>query len=124
MMLVGVILYSARKRVSWLGGAGGLGNWLQFHIFLCTLGPLLVLLHTTFRFGGIVSIAFWSMVLVVASGVFGRYVFARIPKASDSSRPCSRVRRSGPRRVLSTPCGWRFGGTSLLASTWAAAGAR
>lgn len=85
MMLVGVILYSARKRVSWLGGAGGLGNWLQFHIFLCTLGPLLVLLHTTFKFGGIVSIAFWSMAVVVASGVFGRYVFARIPKAMDGT---------------------------------------
>jgi hypothetical protein len=83
MMLVGVILYSTRKRVSWLASAGGLGNWLQFHIFLCTLGPFLVLLHTTFKFGGIVSIAFWSMTIVVASGVFGRYVFARIPKAMD-----------------------------------------
>ncbi|MDP2483376.1 MAG: hypothetical protein Q8W45_08855 [Candidatus Palauibacterales bacterium] len=83
MMLVGVALYSARKRISALKGAGGLGNWLQFHIFLCTLGPFLVLLHTTFKFGGIVSIAFWSMTVVVASGVFGRYLFARIPKAMD-----------------------------------------
>jgi hypothetical protein len=83
MMLVGVALYSTRKRVSFLANAGGLGNWLQFHIFLCTLGPFLVLLHTTFKFGGIVSIAFWSMAVVVASGVFGRYVFARIPKAMD-----------------------------------------
>ena len=83
MMLVGVALYSARKRVSFVANAGGLGNWLQFHIFLCTLGPFLVLLHTTFKFGGIVSIAFWSMAVVVASGVFGRYLFARIPKAMD-----------------------------------------
>jgi hypothetical protein len=30
--------------------------------------------------GGIVAIAFWSMVLVVASGVFGRYLYVRIPK--------------------------------------------
>jgi hypothetical protein len=30
--------------------------------------------------GGIVSIAFWSMVLVVSSGVVGRYVYVRIPK--------------------------------------------
>lgn len=85
MMLVGVVLYSARKRVSFVAHAGGLGNWLQFHIFLCTLGPFLVLLHTTFKFGGIVSIAFWSMAVVVASGVFGRYVFSRIPKAMDGS---------------------------------------
>lgn len=83
MMLVGVALYSTRKRVSFFANTGGLLNWLQFHIFLCTLGPFLVLLHTTFKFGGIVSIAFWSMVVVVASGAFGRYVFARIPKAMD-----------------------------------------
>jgi hypothetical protein len=50
------------------------------HIFLCTLGPFLIVLHTTLKFGGIVSIAFWSMIAVVTSGVFGRYVYVRIPK--------------------------------------------
>jgi hypothetical protein len=83
MMMLGVTLYSMRKRVSGLSRLGSLANWLQFHIFLCTLGPFLVLLHTTLKFGGIVAIAFWSMAVVVASGVFGRYVFARIPKAMD-----------------------------------------
>lgn len=80
MILFGVLIYMLRKRVPWLGRFGSLGAWLQFHIFLCTLGPFLVLLHTTFKFGGIVSIAFWSMAIVVLSGVFGRYVYARIPK--------------------------------------------
>lgn len=80
MILVGVVGYSARKRLPRLGRAGALRHWLQVHIFLCTLGPFLVLLHTTFKFGGLVSIAFWSMALVVASGIFGRYVYVRIPK--------------------------------------------
>lgn len=81
MILVGVTGYAARKRISFLGRLGPLSAWLQVHIFLCTLGPFLVLLHTTFKFGGVVSIAFWSMAIVVASGVFGRYVYVRIPKA-------------------------------------------
>jgi hypothetical protein len=81
MMAVGVALYSARKRMTLLAKAGKLRYWLQFHIFLCTLGPFLVLLHTSFRVGGIVSIAFWSMVVVVGSGVFGRYLYAHIPKS-------------------------------------------
>lgn len=80
MILVGVALYSLRKRLRPLFRIGRLNLWLQIHIFLCTLGPFLVLLHTSFKFGGIVSIAFWSMALVVASGVFGRYVYAHIPK--------------------------------------------
>jgi hypothetical protein len=80
MMLVGVLMYSLRKRSTLLARVGKLKYWLELHIFLCTLGPFLILLHTSFRFGGIVSIAFWSMAVVVASGVFGRYVYARIPK--------------------------------------------
>jgi hypothetical protein len=80
MMIVGVAGYALRKRVSGWSRLGKLRRWLQVHIFLCTLGPYLVLLHTTLRFGGIVAIAFWSMVLVVASGVFGRYLYVRIPK--------------------------------------------
>lgn len=81
MMIVGVGGYAARKRVSLLRRLGRLNGWLQVHIFLCTLGPYLVLLHTTFRIGGIVAVAFWSMAMVVASGVFGRYVYVRIPKS-------------------------------------------
>jgi hypothetical protein len=79
MIIVGVAIYSARKRMRSLAGLGRLRNWLRFHIFLCTLGPFLVVLHTTLKVGGIVSIAFWSMTIVVASGVFGRWVYARIP---------------------------------------------
>jgi hypothetical protein len=80
MIAVGVVGYAIRKRVAALDKLGTLKQWLQVHIFLCTLGPFLVLLHTTFKFGGIVSIAFWSMAIVVVSGLFGRYVYVRIPK--------------------------------------------
>jgi len=80
MMVVGVAGYSARRRIRFLQRFGKLKIWLGVHIFLCTMGPFLILLHTTLKFGGIISIAFWSMVAVVASGVFGRYVYVRIPK--------------------------------------------
>lgn len=81
MMLVGVAGYSLRRRARFLQRLGRLKLWLSVHIFLCTMGPFLILLHTSFKFGGIVSIAFWSMSAVVASGVFGRYVYVRIPKS-------------------------------------------
>jgi hypothetical protein len=53
---------------------------LEFHIFLCTLGPILVLFHTTFKFGGLISVGFWSMVVVVLSGIVGRYIYIQIPR--------------------------------------------
>lgn len=80
LVVLGVVLYTARKRVRFLARFGKLRDWLHFHIFLCLLGPYLVLLHTTFKFGGFVAISFWSMAAVVSSGVFGRYVYSWIPK--------------------------------------------
>ena len=67
-MLIGVGFYMARKRFRSLGRVGLLKHWLEFHIFLCSLGPVLVLYHTTFKFGGLVALSFWSMVAVFLSG--------------------------------------------------------
>jgi hypothetical protein len=80
MMLIGVFGYQARKYLRSLSRIGVLKHWLEFHIFLCTLGPILVLFHTSFKFGGLVSISFWSMVAVVASGVAGRFIYLQIPR--------------------------------------------
>jgi hypothetical protein len=81
MIAAGVTLYSLRKRLRWLARLGKLKYWLEFHIFVCTVGPFLILLHTSFKVGGLVSIAFWSMTVVALSGIFGRYVYVRIPKS-------------------------------------------
>ena len=80
MMIVGVSVYMIRKRVRWLFNIGYLKHWLELHIFLCTVGPILVLYHTAFKFGGIVSVSFWSMVLVVLSGIVGRFIYVQIPR--------------------------------------------
>ena len=80
LILFGVFGYMARKRYRSLSRLGVLKHWLEFHIFLCTLGPIMILFHTSFKFGGIVSISFWSMVAVVASGVVGRFIYLQIPR--------------------------------------------
>ena len=49
------------------------------------VGPILVTLHTSFKFNGLVSVAFWSMALVVISGFVGRYLYVRIPKTLNGS---------------------------------------
>ncbi|MCC6815835.1 MAG: hypothetical protein IT267_05440 [Saprospiraceae bacterium] len=80
LILIGVFGYMIRKRNKSLGRVGVLKYWLEFHIFLCTLGPIMVLFHTAFKFGGIVSLSFWSMVAVVASGIIGRFIYNQIPR--------------------------------------------
>ena len=80
LILIGVFSYIGRKKNKFLPRVGALKYWLEFHIFLCSVGPLLILFHTAFKFGGIVSISFWSMVAVVLSGVIGRFIYIQIPR--------------------------------------------
>ncbi|MBL7807466.1 MAG: hypothetical protein JNN28_06625 [Saprospiraceae bacterium] len=83
LIVIGVFGYIAKKKYKFLHRYGRLKYWLEFHIFLCTLGPVMILFHTAFKFGGIVSISFWSMVAVVASGVIGRFIYVQIPRTIE-----------------------------------------
>ena len=79
-MMVVMLAYSLRKRLRWMRGWGSLRQWLNVHMFLGVFGPLLVVLHSTFRVHGLVALSFWSMVLVALSGILGRYLYLQIPR--------------------------------------------
>jgi hypothetical protein len=82
-IILGILLYMVRKRMRSMARLGQLKYWLEFHIFLCTLGPVLVLYHTSFKFGGLVAISFWSMVAVFLSGIVGRFIYLQIPRSIE-----------------------------------------
>lgn len=82
-MIIGVVTYMLRKRSRRFHKTGILKHWLEFHIFLCTLGPVLVLFHTSFKFGGLVAVSFWSMVAVFVSGIIGRFIYILIPRTIE-----------------------------------------
>lgn len=79
LMLV-LLLYSARKRLRFMQQLGNIRYWLNYHIWMGITGPLLVVFHTAFKLGGIVSVSFWSMIAVALSGVLGRYIYIQIPR--------------------------------------------
>lgn len=79
-LMVAMLVYSVRKRTKALRGAGKLRDWLDFHIFCGVIGPLLVVLHSSFKVHGLVALSFWSMVVVALSGVLGRYLYLQIPR--------------------------------------------
>ena len=88
MILFGVTIYIARKRYNFMTKQLRLKYLLEFHIFLCTLGPILILFHTAFKFGGLVSVAFWSM--VAGANAPARWRMSAIPPASSPRRATSR----------------------------------
>jgi hypothetical protein len=83
LIIIGVTSYMARKRYRFMSRMGLVKNWLEFHIFLCTLGPILILFHTAFKFGGLVAVSFWSMVAVFLSGIAGRFIYLQIPRSIE-----------------------------------------
>ena len=81
-MLMTETLYSLRKRsrsVRW----GRMATWLQLHIFTGLVGPFMVLLHTSWKFNGLAGVTTLFTVIIVISGIVGRYIFTRIPRTLD-----------------------------------------
>ncbi len=81
-MMVAMLSYSVRKRVPVLRKMGNLGSWLDVHIYFGVAGPLFIVLHSAFKVGGLIAIAFWSMVAVALSGILGRFLYAQIPRTA------------------------------------------
>lgn len=79
-MMLFMLLYSLRKRVKLMRKWGRLSYWLDIHIYFGIIGPILVILHTSFKVQGLVAISFWSMIAVALSGVLGRYLYLQIPR--------------------------------------------
>jgi hypothetical protein len=82
-MLIGVFVYILRKYNRSFAKHIRLKYLLEFHIFLCTLGPVLIVFHTAFKIGGLVSVAFWCMLAIMVSGVIGRFIYVQIPKTIE-----------------------------------------
>lgn len=74
-----LLLYPVRKSASRLRQFGPLKYWFRGHMILGVAAPVLVLFHCGFRLGAPNSnVALFSMLLVAASGVVGRYIYTHI----------------------------------------------
>lgn len=106
LMLMTATLYSLRKLrtdASW----GSTASWLKFHMVTGLVGPYMVLLHTAMKFEGLAGLTMLLTVVVVASGVVGRYLYTAVPRTAGDDGVGTK------RRVLAT---WH---TVHLPLTWA-----
>ena len=84
LMLMTELLYSWRKRsrnAQW----GKMSSWLRFHIFTGLVGPYMVILHSSWKFNGLAGIVMLLTVIIVLSGIVGRYIFTAIPRTADGT---------------------------------------
>ena len=74
-----LMLYPLRKRMKWMSGWFPVKYWFQTHIIFGVLGPVLVLLHSSYNLGSMNGrVALFSMLAVAISGLFGRYIYVKI----------------------------------------------
>ncbi|MCB9669195.1 MAG: hypothetical protein H6736_13970 [Alphaproteobacteria bacterium] len=89
-LMVVMMLYSVRKWLNFLAFMEFVGSmqwWLRFHIVCGVMGPVFIILHGAMKMPtGSVGIAFWCMILVSGSGIFGRYLFGHFPRAAAGRR--------------------------------------
>jgi hypothetical protein len=82
LMLLTEFLYTIRKR-SRSARWGRMSSWLQFHIFTGLVGPYMVLLHSSWKFNGLAGLILLLTVIMVLSGILGRYIYTSVPRDAD-----------------------------------------
>jgi hypothetical protein len=80
LMFLFMWLYPLRKRFSPLARLGTMGRWLDVHIAVGLLLPLIGAVHAGWRFNGLIGLGYAAMLTVCVSGIIGRYLYTRIPR--------------------------------------------
>jgi hypothetical protein len=92
-------LLPIRKRAPWLGVIGAGPRWLDVHIVAGLLIPFIGGMHAAWRFNGLIGLGYFSMFIVSASGVIGRYLYTHIPR-KRSGLELNREEAAAERRGL------------------------
>src|ERR1700752_3337570 len=93
LMFFLIYLYPLRKKWGWRGRQGNSRHWLDFHIVLGATAPIIIAFHSSFKFGNIAGMAFWSMLVVTLSGFVGRYLYSQIPRNLNAAELSMREMR-------------------------------
>lgn len=87
VMMLALLLYPLRKHVRFMQRWGALKHWFRWHMIMGIVGPTLILFHSTFHLRSLnATIALVSMLIVVISGVIGRFVYTKIHYGLYGSR--------------------------------------
>jgi hypothetical protein len=93
-MVLGQFLYPMRKHLRFMHRWGKVKAWFWVHLCLGIGGPWLILVHSQFRIGSLnAGVALYSLGVVVASGVIGRFIYVRIHRGLDGERTSLRALR-------------------------------
>jgi dihydropyrimidine dehydrogenase (NAD+) subunit PreT len=104
-------VYPARKRLPWFKGRGTIAPWLRFHVFVGIMSPLVILFHTAFQWGNhLATTSYLSVVVVVATGLVGRYFYGWMRLDPTDASEAERLHRHLAEVIGGIPPAWRKDG--------------
>ena len=73
-------LYPVRKRSRAMTGLGDIRDWLNFHVFVGFMSPLVIAFHAAFQSNNLLATATTSALgIVVGTGLIGRFIYGLVP---------------------------------------------
>ena len=73
-------LYPLRKRASFMWRLGNIRGWLDFHVFVGLMSPLVIAFHAAFLANNVFATSTAiALCVVVATGLVGRYIYGVVP---------------------------------------------
>lgn len=86
-LLILLLTWFGMRKRQFASTMGSVQGWLSAHVYLGIALVVIALLHTGFQFGyNVHTLAFTLMVLVVASGLYGVYVYMKYPSRLSENR--------------------------------------
>jgi dihydropyrimidine dehydrogenase (NAD+) subunit PreT len=75
-------LYPVRKRSRALSGVGSIRGWLDFHMFVGFMSPLVIAFHAAFQSNNqLATGTAAALLIVVLTGIFGRFIYGLVPSS-------------------------------------------
>jgi thioredoxin reductase len=79
-------LYALRKRWSVLAGVGDVRRWLDVHVLVGVMSPVVIAFHAAFQSNNLLATGtFTALGIVVATGLIGRYFYALVPGSTGEA---------------------------------------
>ena len=85
-------LYPVRKRTRLLSGKGSMRTWLDFHMFVGFMSPLVIAFHAAFQSNNMLATATAAaLLIVVGTGIIGRFIYGLVPSSGGVAMQVSDV---------------------------------
>lgn len=80
LFMLSNFLYPVRKRTRALTGLWDIRDWLNFHVFVGFMSPLVIAFHAAFQSNNLLATATATALgIVVTTGLIGRFIYGMVP---------------------------------------------